>query len=94
MSARKKEREEWLTITRPRYHEIPFDELENRLETQKLTPLEPAVACYTDFCPTDCTVHCGSGYSGCTDLCGCDGSMCAAECGSLCLADSCLVDII
>lgn len=88
-----KSREEWTPITRAGSREIPLDELENRLETQGLPPIESAVACYADFCPGDCTIHCVSGYTGCTDLCACDGSMCVAECGSLCVADSCLVDI-
>jgi hypothetical protein len=86
-------KEEWVPIARPRFHGVPLDELEDRLETQAPLPMETAVVCYTDFCPTDCGLHCASGYSGCTDLCACDGSMCAAECGSLCVADSCLVDI-
>ena len=88
------EKQECLPVARPRCREIPLDELENRLEMQRLAPFEPAVVCYTDFCPSDCTVHCGSGYSGCTDLCACDGTMCAADCGQLCAVDSCLVDII
>lgn len=92
MSSKKKE--ECLPVSRSRYHEIPLDELENRLEMQQMGPLETAVVCYTDFCPTDCTVHCGSGYSGCTDLCGCDGTMCAADCGALCAVDSCLIDVV
>jgi hypothetical protein len=75
-------------------HEIPLDELEDRLEMQQMVPIESAVACYTDFCPSDCSVHCGSGFSGCTDLCACDGIMCAAECGTLCVVDSCLVDVV
>ncbi len=92
MSVRKKE--ECLSIARPRHHGIPLDELENRLEMQRVAPIETAVVCYADFCPSDCMIHCGSGYSGCTDLCACDGTMCAAECGALCAVDSCLVDII
>ena len=89
-----KNNREWLSIASDCYHEIPLDELEDRLEMQRISALEPAVACYTDFCPSDCTVHCGSGYSGCSDLCACDGAMCAAECGSLCAIDTCVVDII
>jgi hypothetical protein len=85
---------EWSSIAGDCYREIPLDELEDRLEMQRISAMEPAVACYTDFCPSDCTVHCGSGYSGCTDLCACDGTMCAAECGSLCAIDTCVVDII
>lgn len=90
----RKKKEEWLPIVRPRTHGISLDELEKRLEMQRAAPIESAVACYTDICPSDCAVHCGSGYSGCTDLCACDGIMCGAECGSLCAVDSCLVDII
>jgi hypothetical protein len=93
MAARKK-KEDCLPIRECPCRHIPLDELETRLEMQRLAPLESAVACYTDYCPADCSVHCVSGYSGCTDLCGCDGSMCAAECGALCAVDSCLVDII
>ncbi len=89
-----KKKKEWLPLAKPRHHGIPLDELEKRLEMQRAAPIEPAVACYTDFCPSDCTAYCVSGYSGCTDLCACDGVMCAAECGSLCAVDSCLVDII
>ena len=85
---------ECLTIARDCYHEIPLNELEGRLEMQRISAIEPAIACYTDFCPSDCAVHCGSGYSGCTDLCACDGTMCAAECGALCAVDSCAIDII
>jgi hypothetical protein len=92
MSSKKKE--ECMPVARSHSHEIPLDELENRLEMQQMGPLETAVVCYTDFCPTDCMAHCGSGYSGCTDLCGCDGTMCAADCGSLCAVDSCLVDVV
>lgn len=92
MSPEKKR--EYLPVARPRYQGIPLDELENRLEMQQMAPLESAAVCYTDFCPSDCTAYCGSGYSGCTDLCACDGAMCAAECGSLCAVDSCLVDVI
>ncbi len=92
MSARKKK--EYRPIAQTRHHGIPLDELEKRLEMQRAAPIEPAVACYTDYCPGDCTTYCGSGYSGCTDLCACDGTMCAAECGSLCAVDSCLVDIV
>jgi len=89
-----KNKRECLSIASGCYQEIPLDELEDRLEMQRISAMEPAVACYTDFCPSDCTVHCGSGYSGCTDLCACDGTMCAAECGSLCAIDTCVVDII
>lgn len=83
-----------LPVVDSRTNEIPLDELEERLEMQQMIPIESAVACYTDLCPSDCSVHCGSGFSGCSDLCACDGIMCAAECGSLCVADSCLVDVI
>ncbi len=91
--ARKKQTE-WLPIVHPRHHGVPLDELENRLEMQRAVFVDSAVACYADFCPSDCMAHCASGYSGCSDLCGCDGTMCAAECGSLCAVDSCLVDIL
>lgn len=85
---------ECLPIVRASVHAIHLDELEGRFEMQQVPYIESAVTCYADFCPSDCTVQCDSGYSGCTDLCACDGTMCAAECGSLCVADSCLVDII
>lgn len=89
-----KEEGECLPIARACVHEIHLDELEDRLELQRIPDVGSAVACYADFCPSDCTLHCDSGYSACTDLCACDGTMCGAECGSLCVADSCLVDII
>lgn len=89
-----KKKEDWVPLARSRLAGVPLDELEDRLEMQTAAPLKPAVACYTDLCPADCGLHCGSGYSGCTDLCACDGTMCAAECGSLCVADSCLVDVL
>lgn len=89
-----KKKREWATIAPACHHGIPLDELEDRLEMQRAPAIESAVTCYTDFCPSDCAVHCASGYTGCTDLCGCDGSMCAAECPSLCAVDSCLVDIL
>jgi hypothetical protein len=85
---------EWISMTRTCSGETPLDELEDRLEMQRLPATESAVACYADFCPSDCTVLCGAGYSGCTDLCACDGTMCGAECGALCVADSCIVDIL
>ncbi len=72
-----------------------LEELEKRLEAQRVpVAADASVACYSDYCPEDCLVYCGSGYSGCTDLCGCDGTQCLAECLSLCVADSCVVDII
>jgi hypothetical protein len=89
-----KKKRQWFPITHVCHHGIPLDELEDRLEMQSAAAIESAVACYTDLCPSDCTVHCASGYTGCIDLCACDGSMCAAECASLCAVDSCLVDII
>lgn len=92
MASRRKR--EWISMTRACCGEIPLDELEDRLEMQRLPPAGAAVACYADFCPSDCTVHCGAGYAGCTDLCACDGTMCGAECSALCVADSCIVDII
>jgi hypothetical protein len=73
---------------------FPLEELEARLEAQRLSPLDSTMSCYTDLCPGDCSTHCTAGYSGCTDLCGCDGAQCIAECGSLCVADSCVVDIL
>jgi hypothetical protein len=93
MPGRKKQKE-WRAVARAHLHGIPLDELEARLEMQRMAPMDPAVACYADYCPEDCAILCGSGYAACTDLCACDGTMCAAECGSLCVADSCLVDIL
>ena len=89
-----KQKLDCLAVTGSCTHDIPLDELEDRVETQQILPVDSAVACYTDFCPSDCTVHCGSGFSACTDLCACDGLMCAAECGTLCAVDSCLVDVV
>ena len=89
-----KKKPQWLPITRVCHHGIPLEELEDRLEMHRTPPIEPAISCYADFCPSDCAVHCATGYTGCTDLCACDGSMCAAECASLCAVDSCIVDII
>ena len=72
--------------------EIPLEELEERLEMQKLPVVDPALVCYADLCPGFCTTHCVAGYTGCTDLCLCDGSKCALECGTLCTVDSCVLD--
>jgi hypothetical protein len=74
--------------------EVPMEELEDRLEMQHLPALDPSLACYTDLCPQNCAVFCSDGYSGCTDLCGCDGAKCVMACVSLCTVDSCLVDIL
>ena len=52
----------------------PLEELEERLETQRLPPIDTTMSCYTDLCPGDCATLCTAGYSGCTDLCGCDGA--------------------
>ena len=74
--------------------ETPLEELEERLEMQRIPAMDPSITCYTDLCPGDCTTHCAAGYDGCTDLCGCDGHKCLAECGTLCLAESCIADIL
>jgi hypothetical protein len=74
--------------------EIPMEELEERLEMQRVPSMDPSLACYTDLCPADCGTHCTAGYSGCIDLCNCDGMKCVTECAELCVVESCLVDIV
>ncbi len=74
--------------------EIPLEELEERLEMQRFPAMDPSIACYTDLCPGDCTTHCPGGYTGCWDLCSCDGNNCLTDCASLCVADSCVLDIL
>jgi len=74
--------------------EIPMEELEERLEMQHVPAMDPSLACYTDLCPQHCESHCTAGYTGCTDLCSCDGSKCALACVELCMVESCLVDIV
>lgn len=74
--------------------EVPMEELEERLEMQQIPALDPSLACYTDLCPQNCATFCNAGYSGCIDLCGCDGAKCALACLELCMVESCLVDIV
>lgn len=73
--------------------EVPLEELEERLEMQRMPTMDPSLACYTDLCPEDCGSHCTAGYTGCTDKCLCDGDKCVTECGLLCVVESCVVDI-
>jgi len=73
---------------------ISMEELEERLEMQQAPSMDPAIACYTDLCPSDCGTHCAAGYTGCIDLCSCDGMRCTVECPELCVVESCLVDIV
>jgi len=89
----RKAKPEWTPLVTPIDPGVPLEELEQRLEMQNIPVLESALACYTDLCPGDCTNFCTAGYSGCTDLCSCDGSNCLGECETLCAVDSCLVDI-
>jgi hypothetical protein len=74
--------------------EIPLEELEDRLEMQQVPALDPSLACYTDLCPSHCATHCAAGYTGCPDLCGCDGTKCLTQCGELCMVESCFMDIV
>lgn len=73
--------------------EVPLEELEERLEMQRVPAMDP-LSCYADLCPEDCSTYCVGGYTGCPDKCGCHGSDCLSDCESLCLVDSCLVDIV
>ncbi len=76
------------------HSDIPLEELEERLETQRMPGLDASLACYTDLCPEDCGTHCDAGYTGCADKCMCDGMNCVTECVELCVVESCLLDIV
>ena len=90
----RKRRAEFTPLVAPGNPGTPLDELEERLEMQRLPVLDSSLDCYTDLCPGDCTTHCPGGYTGCTDKCLCDGTMCTVECGALCAVDACVVDLI
>ena len=93
MSPEKKE--DCLPVVPSRYHGIPLDELaEQARDATDGAPRARSGLLHGLLSERTAQLICGSAYSGCTDLCGCDGTMCAAECGSLCAVDSCLVDIV
>lgn len=89
-----KKKEERSSIVPDSRTGVPMEELEERLEMQQVPAMDPSLVCYTDLCPQNCGTFCNAGYTGCIDLCGCDGMKCVGECVELCMVQSCLVDIL
>jgi hypothetical protein len=90
----RKRKAECTSLVVPDNPGTPLEELEERLEMQRAPLPDASLACYTDLCPGDCGTYCPGGYTGCTDKCLCDGTMCTVECGALCAVDACVVDFL